>query len=530
MSPDYRTSVLVVGGGPVGLSLAMDLKYHGVSTVVVEPREWVSYLRPRAKTTSARTMEFYRRWGFADTVRKVAPMHIDWAKDIVFCTTLTGHEVTRLSGALGLHLHQNALSAEAGQQVPQPIVEQAMRDVLEHSDTTTLLFGWKAIDFEQRVDSVLVTIENTDGATATVEADYAVGADGPRSVVRDAIGAHYEGSSIPRPNLSVTFESEELGSLVPHGNAVQYWILNPASPGILGRLDLEKTWWAISTARPIVDGEAEPDPEVVVKELIGRDVPIRVIATDPWTARTLIADTYRSGRMFIAGDAAHQNPPWGGHGYNTGVGDAINLGWKLAAVENGWAPEALLDSYQSERRPVAETFVAAAAENGKSGPMALGTAELMGDDAQFAKAQVSVAAGVQFAKRIEFHSDGLVFGLGYGGNADEQTTNGSDYLPIAAVGNRLPHKWLTPTESLFDRLGKEYTVIGAAADVAPLTAEAARRGVPLSTLDDPSLKLDEFLGARVVLVRPDEHIAWMGGAIPESDAVGILDAALRGFQ
>lgn len=533
MTVEMRTEVLVIGGGPVGLAAAMELDHHAIGSILIEPREQVSFLRPRAKTTSARTMELFRRWGFADTLRKRAPLRIDWSKDIVFCTTVTGREVTRLTGTLGLTLTGDDMAAEAGQQVAQPIVEQAMRDTLDKSEHATLLLGWRAVEIEERPDSVLVTIENGDGATRTVTADYAIGADGPRSLVRTAMGAAYQGSSLPRPNVSITFRSTELGDLIPHGNAVQYWVLNPEAPGIVGRLDLDGTWWAISTARP--DDPVSPTsgrrtgPEDVVRGLLGRDVALEVIATDPWHSRTLIADAYRNGRLFIAGDAAHQNPPWGGHGYNTGVGDAINLGWKLAAVLNGWAADDLLDSYESERRPIAEQFVAAAGENGKTGPTNLAVAALMGTDEEFDAVRPAVAEGIELAKRIEFHSDGLVFGLGYGGHAGRQTTNGSDYLPVAAAGNRLPHRWLAPGESLFDRLGPEFTVIGAAADTAGFVKHAELRGIPLAVLDDPALGLEEFYGAALVLVRPDQHIAWIGGRVPDSEAEDILDQAVRGF-
>jgi hypothetical protein len=304
-------------------------------------------------------------------------------------------------------------------------------------------------------------------------------------------------------------------------------VLNPEMPGIVGRLDLAGTWWAISTGRR-GDGDADGDmvdPEAVVKSLLGCDIPVKVIATDPWRSRALIADAYRKGRLFIAGDAAHQNPPWGGHGYNTGIGDAVNLGWKLAAVVNGWAPDGLLDSYQSERRPVARQFVAAAAENGRTGPSNLAVRALMGTADEFNAARRPVADGIQQAKRIEFHSDGLVLGLGYDGHGERQTTNGSDYRPAAVSGNRLPHKLLAGGVSLFDLLGPEFTVIGAAP--AALVAEAARRRIPLAVLDDPALGLAEFFGARLVLVRPDQHIAWIGDQITDPQAV--LDQALRGF-
>ncbi|HEV2637410.1 MAG TPA: FAD-dependent monooxygenase [Actinocrinis sp.] len=535
MTEEIGTSVLVVGGGPVGLAAAMELAHHGVASVLVEPREQVSFLRPRAKTTSARTMELFRRWSFADELRRRAPIGIDWSKDIVFCTTVTGREVTRLTGTLGLTLAGHDLSAEPGQQVAQPIVEEAMREALDRSPHSTAMFGWRAVAIDERDDRVLVTIEAADGETRLVTADYVIGADGPRSVVRTAMGVAYQGSSLPRPNVSITFKSDELGNLIPIGDAIQYWVLNPAAPGIVGRLDLSGTWWAISTARPDDPAGGTParrtGPEETVRTLLGRDdIPIEVITTDPWHSRTLVAGSYRRGRLFIAGDAAHQNPPWGGHGYNTGVGDSINLGWKLAAVLHGWAPDALLDSYESERRPIAELFVAAAGENGKSGPTALAVAALMGTDEEFDQVRPAVADGIQLAKRIEFHSDGLVFGLGYDGNAAQQTTNGSDYLPVAASGNRLPHKWLAPGESLFDRLGPEFTVIGAAADAAGFVKYAEHAGIPLAVLDDPVLGLAEFFGAGLVLVRPDQHIAWLGDSAPGEEAQDVLERAIRGFQ
>ncbi|MEV4513268.1 FAD-dependent monooxygenase [Dactylosporangium sp. NPDC049525] len=528
MREALRTSVVVVGGGPVGLATAMELDHHGVASVVVEPREHVSYLRPRAKTTSARTMELFRRWGLAGMIRQRAPLHIDWSKDIVFCTTVTGREVTRLTGTLGLALAGSDVTPEPGQQVAQPIVEQAMRDCLHRSPDATLLLGRRAVAFQELADTVIVTVQDATGATSTIEADYVVGADGPRSAVRTAMGATYEGSSLPRPNISITFESAELGELIPHGNAVQYWVLNPAAPGIVGRLDLNGTWWAIATYRPDEQDEdgAEVDAAALVHKLLGREVPIKVIATDPWRARTLIADRFRQGRLFLAGDAAHMNPPWGGHGYNTGVGDAINLGWKLAAVINGWAPPELLDSYEAERRPIAAKFVAAAAENGRTGPAMLAVAGLMGDD--FENLRAEVAAGIQASKRIEFHSDGLVFGLGYAAYAEVQTTNGSDYTPVAAAGNRLPHTWLPTGQSLFDVLGPELTIIGPAWHVAGFVRHAAQHDLPLAVLDDPTLGLDAFFSERLVLVRPDQHIAWIGGPVPDAEAARILEHAIRG--
>jgi 2-polyprenyl-6-methoxyphenol hydroxylase-like FAD-dependent oxidoreductase len=216
-------------------------------------------------------------------------------------------------------------------------------------------------------------------APTTVSADYVVGADGARSLVRAAIGASYAGGVAGRPNLSIVFRSSGLAEHLVGGPALHYWVLNPAAPGVLGPLDLADTWWAIATGRP--DDDHDADPALIVRDLIGRDIPVEVLGTDPWQARALLVDRYRSARMFLVGDAAHQNPPWGGHGFNAGVGDAVDLGWKLAVVLHGWAPHELLDSYEAERRPVAEQTVAIAAANAAVLPTDLATAAAQDDPA-----------------------------------------------------------------------------------------------------------------------------------------------------
>jgi len=515
--------VVVVGGGPVGLSLAMELRYHGIGCTVIEPRTQVSAVRPRAKTTSARTMELFRRWGFAERIRSRAPIPVSWSSDVVFCTTVAGPEVTRFTGALGLDLAGDDLVAEPGQQVGQPVVEQALRDALAGAPDVRLLFGSRAVGVDQDADGVTVRVEDAAGAVSTVRARYAVGADGARSVVRAAAGAVYEGGNAGRPNLSVVFRSAQLGGLITD-RAVHRWVLNPAAPGVVGPMDLGDTWWAIATGRP--DDDRDADPVALVRAMVGADIDVLVLGTDPWQARSLLATTYRRGRLLLAGDAAHQNPPWGGHGFNTGVGDAVNLGWKLAAVLRGWAPAELLDSYEAERRPVAADTIRIATENARTLSTDLASAALMGGPAQFEAERTAAAETVQRTKRIEFHCLGLVLGYGYGSHALVQTRDGSDYRPAAAAGNRLPHHWLAPGDSLYDHLGSGFAVLGDLAAASELVAAAERRGVPVRHLPGFVDARGRY-GADVVLVRPDQHIAWLGGPLCAAEADAVLDAVLR---
>lgn len=526
---DMSVPVVIIGGGPVGLALARELDFHGIDSMVIEPRETVSHSRPRAKTTSARTMELFRRWGLAKVIRERAPLSVDWSSDIVFCTSVTGREISRFHGTLGLDLIGSDLTAEAGQQITQPLVEEILRESDAAASHITLRLGWRAVTIgtTEHGFSPEVTIENDAGEQQTIGAQFLVGADGPRSLVRHAIGAEYEGAPAGRPNLNIVFRSRELRGLIPHGPALHYWVLNHVAPGVIGPLDLEDLWWAISTGRP--EDDSGHDPVAIIRALAGHDIDVEIVETDPWQARSLISNSYGRGQTFLVGDAAHQNPPWGGHGFNTGIGDAVNLGWKLAAVLNGWAPPELLDSYESERRAISELTIRVAAQNTNTLPSDFNVPELLGSDEEFRTARDQVHARVQDAKRFEFFCMGLVLGYGYTMDAANQTTDMTDYLPIAAPGNRLPHSWVEQGLSIYDLLGREFTIIGSASAASALSAACATRGVPVKVLADPRVDAEELFGAAVVLVRPDQHIAWLGDAPTDADAAIILDDALTGF-
>ncbi len=537
--PPAEVPVLIAGGGPVGLATAMELSRHGIRSAVIEPRPEVAWLRPRAKTVSARTMEHFRRWGLADELRDRSPLKVGWSSDIVFCTTLTGREVYRFHDAFGLGLAGSDRVAEPGQQAPQPVVEQLLREVAAADPDIELITGWRVTgavpDVSSESGSVLVTAEpiglagGPAHAPVTVAADFVVGCDGPRSVVRDAIGGRYDGSEDGRRNVNVTFRAPALAALVPHGPAVQYWVLNPAQAGLMGRLDLDGTWWCIANGVSQASGEAHAAG--IVRAMTGSDVPFEVLATDAWTARMQLADRYGSGALFIAGDAAHQNPPYGGHGFNTGIGDAVNLGWKLAAVLHGWAPRSLLDTYQAERRPVAQDTIAEAHRNMATLGPELADPRLAGPDEEFAAARPGARAAIERTKDREFHGLDLVLSYTYAGSP----------IVAAGAGERLPHAWLGPGDSLYDHLGPEFTLIRCGTRDDTLVKAAAAAGLPLSVLDlDPPPKPEPqaphqphqphrsgwaaHFGGELVLVRPDQHVSWRG-TIP--DIAGAPDAIAR---
>jgi len=523
------TPVLVAGGGPVGLATAIELAHHGVPSVVIERRDEVSWLRPRAKTTSARSMEHFRRWGLADTLRNRAPLPVAWSDEAVFCTTLLGREITRFDRCFGLDLAGSDLVAECGQQVAQPVVEQVLREAVAAAPAAELFTGFEVTAVRESTDGVWVDIVDHDGCEQRVQAGYVVGCEGARSVVRDAMSARYEGSDNSRQNFNVVFRAPDLAARVPHGPAVHYWVLNPEQPGLVGRLDLSDTWWCIAQGVDAAAGEAHA--ELLVRNLVGAEVALDVLATDAWRARMLLVDRYASHRMFLAGDAAHQNPPWGGHGFNTGIGDAVNIGWKLAAVINNWAPPSLLDSYEPERRPVAARTIEEAVRNMSTLAPELADPRLTGTATEFAEARPGVAAAIHASKDSEFHSLTLTLGYDYGDSpivagegGPEQSSSGAagrDYEPTAAPGHRLPHRWLAANDSLYDRLGAEFTLIGdVTAPACGRLVDAARSdAVPLQLLDLGGQDWRQLFGAALVLVRPDQHVAWRGDDTSEAARV-----------
>ena len=483
-------AVLVVGGGPAGLAAAAELGLRGVGCVVLEPRAEVSHLRPRAKTTSVRTMEHLRRWGVADALRAAAPLPVAWSQRVTFCESLSGRRITDFDNAFGLTTTRDDRFAEAGQQVPQPVVEDVLRAHIGRLPGVELRLGHAAGTLIQDDDGVITRVRGRDGARYDIRARYVLGCDGAAGGIRDQIGARYVGRSDPRPNFNLVFRAPALDTHL--GPAVQYWVLG-AVPGLVGRLDLAGTWWAIIPGIEAAYGAAHASD--LIAALLGAPVQHELVASDPWMARMLIADRFRDRRVFLVGESAHLNPPWGGHGFNTCVGDAVNIAWKIAAVEQGWASPELLDSYEPERRGVVEQTVASAETNMRSL-----AGELPAD-----------GPAIQLAKRPEFHSLGLVLGYSYAGSPVVQPTahhrdpaDVTVYTPSTEPGARLPHQWLPDGSSLYDRLGLGFSLVGpvraGGPGIATLTDLARRRGIPLSLVESQSSQA--FL-----LVRPDQHIA-----------------------
>lgn len=552
MTVPREVDVTIVGGGPAGLFMALDLDARGVSSVVIEPRVTIDPSRPRAKTTSARTMTHLRRLGLAAGLRELAPLSADYSEDVAFCTSLSGYELRRFRHAFQTYRERYDLQPECGQQAPQPTVETLLRAAVERAGHAELVTGWRAVDVVAEADRGAVVVVEADRTTgsdrqqdvrlrATVRSQFVVGADGSRSVVRERAGIVLEGESAPRSNLNVVFRSRRLAEAISMAPALHYWVVGQHVGGIVGRLDLDDTWWAMLQG---VAAHQEPQAAAMIEQLAGTSIDVELVESDPWTARMMLANAFSKDRIHLIGDAAHLNPPWGGHGFNTAIGDAANLAWKIAAVMQGWGGPGLLESYEAERRPIAAQTISDAAANGNALAVDFAHPRLGEDTEEGARLREEVRQRLD-VKEPEFHSAGLVLGYHYAGSPvvasdDIPPHDPIDYRPRGFAGGLLPHAWLADGTSLYDALeGNGFTVLISGDEhrvddvQAHLASGPGAQRTPVSVL---SVSPDDVergssasaWGASLVLVRPDQHIAWRGEDVTDlAEALSVATGRAR---
>jgi 2-polyprenyl-6-methoxyphenol hydroxylase-like FAD-dependent oxidoreductase len=534
MTNTIKTDVLIVGAGPTGLSLAIELGLRGVRALVVE-RQPRTGTQPRAKTTNVRSMEHMRRWGIASALRAAAPLPYDYPTDIVFATRLFGRQLAVIENAFAGAKRRDPRFSEPAQWVPQFTVEAVLRDRVATIDSVQLMFNAELEDAEQSADGVVATVRNlTDGEPFTVRCRYLVGADGARSRARAIIGVRMQGEHAFALNHSVILRIPELSRTPPERRAIMYWIINPAAPAVMGPMDGEGRWYFGVTLPPAVNDLDDETIHRRVCDAVGRNVDIEILTRDIWAAHRLIADRYRNGRIFLAGDACHLHPPFGGYGMNLGIADGVDLGWKLAATIEGWGGPALLDSYEIERRAVHQRTIEEAVANYRVLSAQLLKDNLDDDTEEGERARAEVGAEILRTKTREFMTLGVVLGSRYrespiivsdGSVPPEE--HSATYEPSAHPGCLAPHAWLADGSSLYDHFGSGYTLLVLDQTAAPdVFAQAAKRaGVPLTVvaLSDPGLR--ELYGAPLALIRPDQYVGWRGSRVDDADAIV---ATLRG--
>ena len=525
------TQVLIVGAGPVGLSLAIELGLRGIETMLVERRSRTG-AQPRAKTTNVRSMQHMRRWGVAGALRAAAPLPPDYPTDVVFATTLFGRTLAIIENAFCGAKRRDPRFPEPAQWVPQYTVEEVLRQRIAQLPSVTLCFGKTLEEVEQADGHVTATVSDAEAGTREmIRAQYLVGADGARSRVREAIGVRMEGDHAFALNYNVIVRIPELERTPPEHRAIMYWLINPSSPAVMGPLDRDGMW---AFAIMLPPGVREVGDDEIVRRVhatVGRPVAVEIVTRDVWAAHRLIAERYRDRRILLAGDACHLHPPFGGYGMNLGIADGVDLGWKLAAMLQGWGGDALLDSYAQERRPVHLRTIAEAVQNYRTLSDHLLKADLDADTPEGERARVAVAEEIIATKTREFSALGVVLGSRYtdspvvldDGSAPP-AEHYSDYQPSAHPGCLAPHAWLEDGTSLYDHFGLGYTLLlldDAASPLAGRIRDAAGgAGVPLTVLDLREAGLAGLYQAPLALIRPDQFVAWRGS---DADLAGLMD-------
>lgn len=518
--------VLIVGAGPVGLALAIELGRRRVPCLLVERNERVG-VAPRAKTTNVRTREHLRRWGLADRLRAASPLGTDYPSNVLFVTRLAGPALARFDNAFYCAPGRNPLYSEHAQWVPQYTVEEVMREYAQSLPGVELRFNCELRGFEQDDKGVRARLRDlAQGRDLDVQADYLVGADGARSTVRELLGVRMQGQHGLSRNYNIIFRAPGLAEAHRHGPAIMYWQVNRDVPSVIGPMDRGDTWFFMPTQ--VAEGVrlADLDARSLIGRATGIDLPYQVLSGDEWVASRLLGERYRERRVFLAGDACHLHPPFGGYGMNMGVADGVDLGWKLAAVLQGWGGPALLDSYEAERRPVHEWVLDEAVLNHATLGNQLVAEGLEDAGERGERLRAEVGARIQATKLREFATLGVVLGYRYDDSPvivpDGSAAPARDfinYVPSSRPGCLAPHAWLHDGSSLYDHFGPGFTLLAQGADeaaIAAARAQAERCGVPLKVLQPSEPGVASLYPTRLTLLRPDQHVAWRGDAWPST--------------
>jgi 2-polyprenyl-6-methoxyphenol hydroxylase-like FAD-dependent oxidoreductase len=524
-----ETPILIIGGGPVGLALSIELGWRGAECVMVERRDG-SVGHPKMNQVGNRTQEFCRRWGIGQKVRELS-IPEDFPRNIIFHTNLAGDELGRYEFPARQDVVQ-PFSPEFMQRCSQIWFDPLLRDFAAGLPSVSQMFHTQLDHFDADEDGVTATVtDQISGAETIIRAQYMVACEGTESGVRESLGIDLDGDHALSFNINIFFKSSDRHVLFGKGPAVMQWFFDETGLWADMVSINGKDLWRLSIMKlPVGTEITEAEGADYIRKAAGTAFEFEVLSILPWDRKRVVATRYGQGRIFLAGDAVHQMSPTGGFGMNTGIQEAVDIGWKLAAVLEGWGGANLLGSYDLERRPVARLVTDEGARN----------------FTQFAKLPVGPeidqqtpegdAFRAEFQKTLyglrmdrEYDTNGIVLGYRYEGSpiiVPDGTTEPEfqviDYTPTARPGHRAPHAWIGDGEqkSTLDLFGRGFTLLRFDRRVpAPGLLEAAMQcAMPITLEDIDQENIAELFERKLVLVRPDGHVAWRGDGDPDNAA------------
>ena len=534
MNRQIETAVLIVGAGPVGLTLAIDLAWRGIEVTIVERRHADAVPNVRCNQISARSMELFRRLGVAAMLRE-AGLPADYPNDVTSCTTVTGVELSRVTIPARAQRYTATSGPDTGWPTPEPphrinqIYFEPLLFAYAAAQKRIRMLGGTVVEgviYNER--EVVATARNLEsGDELSITCSYLVGCDGGKSTIRKAIGAALQGTPVIQRVQSTCIRAPRLAGLLQKKRAWMYFSLNPRRCGTTIAVDGHHTWLIHNFFYQNEPTFESVDRDWSIRNIlgVGSDFQYEILSKKDWYGCRLVADRFRDGRVFICGDAAHLWLPHAGYGMNAGIADAATLSWLMAARLRGWAPPAILDAYEAERIPVADQvsrlvsdFAVKIMQHRREIPAEIESAGSAGDAVRARVAKDSYELDVQ-----EQCCGGLNFGYSYS-DSPIIAYDGEPHPPYSmrhftsstVPGCRAPHLWLKEGRSLYDAFGPEYTLVrlNRAVPVAGLIEAAAKRGAPLTVLDVDTPEARAFYPHNLALVRPDQHIAWRGSQEP----------------
>ena len=531
--------VLIVGAGPIGLALAGELAWRGTASLVVERSDGL-ITQPKMDLLGPRTMEFCRRWGIAQDVRD-CPYNPDMPQDNVWLQSLCGYEFGREPFPSPRDEQPPPQSPVKRERCPQDMFDPILRRWVETFPQASLRYRTAFLGFQQDETGVDATIRTAEGATATLRADYLVGADGGASAVRQILGIGMQGRPLLTYTTNVIFRCTDFWDL--HRTRKGYRFIFIGSEGTWGTLVAidghDRYRFSIvgdDKQRTITEDAAR----ALIVRAMGKPFDFDILSIVPWVRRELVADGYGRGRVFIAGDAAHLNSPTGAFGMNTGMQDSVDLGWKLDAVLKGWGGSNLLASYEAERRPVALRNIQEASENLRRmiSPRENLSPDVFreGTDGDAARRRFGDAYTAMMKR--EWFTLHIHLGYRYGGSpviVPDGSAPPDDpvmvYTQTACPGSRAPHVWLAPGQSTLDLFGHGFVLLRFRSDldVAPFATAASKREMPFAIVDVDDAEAKALYENDLVLVRPDGFVAWRGDRLPRDvdEVIDIVRGATR---